>query len=734
MRTKIFILSMLLPVHLLLSQNKTFYYTFDGKIELTVKSDKIAVKLPEGTDIKTAQEFIEKFRLSKDKFEIDNVGKQIYTIKSDEQSISSFLSENTASKQIKTSFSVYTTTGVDELVQTNEIVLKFKPGVSYREVNDIIEKNGLKKIKGNSLYQVFKVPERNDGLLISNKIFESGLVEYSHPDFLIKIESYQHIPDDEYFYWQITCNNTGQTINDNHTGSFDADIDAPHAWDFTKGDSNIIIAVIDHGVTSDHSDLPNSRQVRLDSSNFASLADGSDVNDPSPVGNYAHGNACAGVIAATMDNSEGIAGIVPLCKIMPVRIPLDGVHGSTTDVSDAIKFAVDNGAKIISNSWGLGPYNPNYIPVWVNAIQYAVDHNRVILFAAGNTAHHAHEGWDGYVSFPSNVLIDGVITVGASDRYDFQANYSPTSDVSSPNNQIIDIVAPSHRAYPDQIAGENGEMWTLDIPGPAGYNYSRDRLPVSGTNYLSYTGRFGGTSHATPVVASVAALILSMDPSLTNLEVFDILMNSTDKVGGYSYDYSGWSNEMGFGRVNAFKAIMATCPDHYTINWPIGNEGDLEYKAGEYIVANNTIQNIAPVSYHARDSVKLTIGFHAAQSSNFSAGIRSCGTNLKSTTPGHDKFINPGETHSERKINDITGEEGNLYLFPNPSTGVINITLINIEAPVELEIYDIAGTMLFKKMLYTISGPMDISHLQKGIYVLKVNGEKNVFTKKLILK
>jgi len=172
-----------------------------------------------------------------------------------------------------------------------------------------------------------------------------------------------------------------------------------------------------------------------------------------------------------------------------------------------------------------------------------------------------------------------------------------TSDPESEKNQIIDIVAPSNRSMPWlDIPGETYEMWTIDIPDSAGYNlwhgpytppYIGEVLPNSGTNNLSYTGRFGGTSHSCPVVAGVAALVLSVNQSLTYLEVFDILTSTADEVGGYTYT-NGWSEELGYGRVNAcravLKAIMSVtgpsivcssnstftlhdCPIDTTVNW-----------------------------------------------------------------------------------------------------------------------------------------------------------------------
>src|SRR5699024_1500433 len=187
-----------------------------------------------------------------------------------------------------------------------------------------------------------------------------------------------------------------------------------------------------------------SRQVRLDGSNFA---DGN-ANDPSPNGLHnSHGNACAGLVAATQGNNQGISGLAPHCKIMPIKIfNANGSGISVNSVADAITFAYNHGADILSNSWGYNNPDPNYFPVITMAIQNATTQGRngrgtVVVFAAGNTANHV-VGNEGYIGFPANVNISGVLTVGASDRNDNQAVYSPTSDLASNQNQIVDVVAP----------------------------------------------------------------------------------------------------------------------------------------------------------------------------------------------------------------------------------------------------------------------------------------------------
>ena len=99
------------------------------------------------------------------------------------------------------------------------------------------------------IFQIIRVPKGGDALEIANKYYESGLVKFSTPDFFNNFTPFQDLPNDTYFNYQITCNNTGQTINDGHTGTPDADIDAPEAWEMTTGLNDIVIAVIDEGVT-----------------------------------------------------------------------------------------------------------------------------------------------------------------------------------------------------------------------------------------------------------------------------------------------------------------------------------------------------------------------------------------------------------------------------------------------------------------------------------------------------
>ena len=161
-----------------------------------------------------------------------------------------------------------------------------------------------------------------------------------------------------------------------------------------------------------------------------------------------------------------------------------------------------------------------------------------------------------------------------------QANYSPTSDLNSPFNQIINIVAPSSSANSGHIPTETGNVWTIDIPGYAGDNPVKQSdcggwgcplpvpgtfLPYSGVNFLAYTGHFGGTSAAAPQVAGVAALMLSVNPNLTQLQVAEIIKATARKARSNIYHYrivpqvsavNTWNPRMGHGVVNAYAAVQ----------------------------------------------------------------------------------------------------------------------------------------------------------------------------------
>lgn len=545
------ILTLVLLLVYLLSytqSNNLFYYAYDDKIYLNPVTNKFVVEFIGAEDVSVFESnnlnqtkiSPKVYEVSGDLLEIQNAGQGIYNVNQ-----------------------VYTVGEGLTLHMRNSVILKWNDGVPESQKNILISQYGLTETKSTRLYTIYQV---NNPLPISQMIYETGNVKYCYPVFMTLAESHQYIPNDEHFGHQFYLHNVGQQLNDYHYGTEDADIDAPEAWDITFGSSDVVVAVVDGGgITDNHPDLPSSRQIRLPGSNFHPY-DGLSNDDPSPTTNGdAHGNACAGIIGAEMDNNEGIAGIAPGCMIMPIKIPITGNIYDTQIYADAITFAVDNGAMIISNSWGFDTDMSNVFPEIVEAIQDAVDQGVVVVFSAGNTGYHQAFGDNGYVTFPANAEISGLITVGASDRDDLVADYSPI-------DTEVEITAPSHTGYDLWFPGEAQNIWTLDIPGNAGYNpwYQNSSLylpangevrPSWGVNNLSYTARMGGTSAAAPQVAGTVALMLSVNPCLSLEQILDILFNTAEKVGGYDYNWDlnnpGHSYVLGYGRLNAFLAVEA---------------------------------------------------------------------------------------------------------------------------------------------------------------------------------
>lgn len=441
----------------------------------------------------------------------------------------------------------------------------------------------------------------------------------------------------------------------------------------------------------------------MNGSNFV----GGNANDPSPINHENHGNACAGIIAATRNNGEGIAGIAPNVRIMPVRM----LGATPANVAASILFAANNGADIISCSWGYNSFDPNFIPAIASAIDYAVTNGRggkgsLVVFAAGNTASHGI-GNPGVITFPANVNISGVFTVGASDRYDLQAEYSPTSMPTSPNNQIIDIVAPSHRAYPGQIAGETLEIWSIDRPGNTGDNpwpnipdqiippTIGEQYPSAGVNFLSYTGRFGGTSAAAPQISGIAALVLSINPNLSQLQVYDIITNSADKAGGYTYS-GGKSNEFGFGRANACRAV----DEAYASTNPITGPSSFCTSDTYTISGLPTGQSVS--SWSANPSAGVTLS-----GSGSTVTVTRAGTfNGKVTlTASITSSCGTYDISKEVQVGTPTPEITNIYVYPQ--YGQIDVLINTVPGATSYEYYIdgvLDGSTLGSSHVYSFYG------------------------------
>lgn len=211
---------------------------------------------------------------------------------------------------------------------------------------------------------------------------------------------------------------------------------------------------------------------------------------------YGHGTPVAGVAGAASNNGIGVASVAWGCGIMPVRISdLDGMAAAST-IASGLTWAADHGARVANVS-----YRVTGSKTITSAAKYFQSKGGVVVAAAGNNATQETGPDD-----------PAIVNVGATDPQDvlyYYSNYGASVDLVAPGNNTTTL-----------IGGQYG----------AG----------------------GGTSFASPVVAGVAALILSVNPSLTPAQVTDILKQNTDDLGA-----PGWDNTYSSGRVNAAKAVSA---------------------------------------------------------------------------------------------------------------------------------------------------------------------------------
>lgn len=318
-------------------------------------------------------------------------------------------------------------------------------------------------------------------------------------------------------------------------------IQTPQAWDIQTGSPDVIVAVLDSGSEYSHPDFGlgsdiyqnvwlNNEEDEWTSPNNPNTGDGIDNDMNNYIddwkgwdfasgnnesrGPFNHGSNVAGCISAKTNNGEGISGVAggwngEGVKTMICGVGDQGPVGSVLD--DAILYAANNGANIVQMSLSVAPS-----AAIDAALEMAYDNFNILnICAAGNNASSS--------AYPA--INEDVMSISASTESDGLAGFSnrgPLIEVSAPGTNIL----------------------TMDVG--TGYNFT------------------GGTSFSAPITSAIAALVWSENPSLTNEEVRNILKMTAEKVGGFNYNWDpnkpGHSREFGYGRVNAYQAVMAARP------------------------------------------------------------------------------------------------------------------------------------------------------------------------------
>ncbi|MCB9837838.1 MAG: S8 family serine peptidase [Phycisphaeraceae bacterium] len=354
--------------------------------------------------------------------------------------------------------------------------------------------------------------ESRSGLSVldaANDLAQTPGVLWAEPDMIFTGRG-GLLPNDPFFNQCWGLRNTGQS-----GGAAGFDMDAPDAWDLTTGDPSIIVAVLDVGVDPTHPDL--NQVVGADFTSDPDL-NGAPVNQCD-----LHGTAVAGCVTGAINNNLGAVGIAPDCRIASARpfisnVPCDGGWTSAASWTvNALAWAESIGARVSNNSNGYGFTSSSIANMYVST-----RNNGMVHFAsAGNNASST-------VTYPSSLTT--VNCVLALNRFGNRANFSNWgigSAFSAPGEAIL----------------------TTDRQGSAGY-VSGDYVVVDGTSFAS------------PYTAGVAALVLSVDPSLTAAEVEQALVDGAEDLNAPGYD-----TDSGWGLVNA-RASIDRAPGDFAITDP----------------------------------------------------------------------------------------------------------------------------------------------------------------------
>ncbi|WP_163399869.1 S8 family serine peptidase [Flavobacterium fluviatile] len=789
----------------MIAQKRAGYSNNLGKIDFEVSQKMIAVEENTLQKMKSTEKIIIK-------------GRNFKIIESKETEYASKISE-IRKGGIKTEPVLIYSNGAKQICR-GEIIIKTKSadqlsrilkGIEYSATKNEYVKNQYKvKIKN---YDTFKIFELVSSLANDERI------DFVEPNF-ISLESFQTI--DPLYASQWSISNNGYL-----GGTIDADMDVEEAWAYSNGDG-VKVAVLDIGVDLTHPDLQ------------ANLLPGFDAVYNAAGGGYvyngqisAHGTACAGIIGA-VSNNIGTVGVAYNSKIIPVRISEAG-NIDADDAALGINWASTFGeADILSCSWGLSSPSNNL----TNAINYAVSNGRngkgcIVLFATGNG--------NGEVSYPAS--LPNVIAVGATSQCDQRkspASCDGENNWGSNYGTNLDIVAPGVK------------IATTDIQGYFGFDTNGD-----------YMSTFNGTSSACPNAAGVMALILSLNPNLTSAQARQILESSTDKITSYSYtaNVSGqlngtWNNEVGYGRINALKAmkvlspyelyggnnvcnapsqtfvgITPTPPAGSTITWTTssnlivsstlppstsntpqilvqGNLAQGVYQTGTVKAVVNGIStpirtvNVGqkPFNFSPQKSTAYTehcdpthhyVAIDVINSDtsvnytytfgNFMTGIVNPGVTYTQLTPTRFLFKIPlnkipsgpnpvfgfsisttGACSTIPSTNyglivvlkpcnsqfalakletETSSKSANVYtVYPNPAISILNISLSDENlillktAKISAILYDMNGQPKTHVSVINNSASLDVSKLEKGIYILKIDVNGNIEDHQVVIK
>jgi subtilisin family serine protease len=411
-----------------------------------------------------------------------------------------------------------------------EILFKVNAQAQLSDLEKLFKQNQARLAQG--LDQIgtgmLEIDSSLDIFQVIRNLNSSNLIEFAEPNLV----DYPCYPPNDYYYvngsqWALW--NYGQNPPGGTPG---ADIKALSAWDITLGSSQVLVSVLDSGIPLlmgffYHPDLCDTSRYIL-GEDFT--GDGEGVRDK-----YGHGTHVTGILGAMTNNGEGIAGIDWHCKILINQVFDSLGVGTHNTFKYGVLYAVDHGARVINYSGGGSASG-----IKEQAVRYADSNNVLIVSPAGNN-------WGDSVIYPAHYAdtYQNVIAVSATTASDHLAdysNYGPSVCVAAPGGQGV--------PWSDNDILSTMPNYYVTLNGPP-------------NNVTMDYGYIGGTSMSCPMVSGLAALLLSIDSNFNDYELREIIEQSADKVGDYIYYIeTGKSYELGYGRINCFKAL--TLVTNYT--------------------------------------------------------------------------------------------------------------------------------------------------------------------------
>jgi len=384
-----------------------------------------------------------------------------------------------------------------------EVIVKFKDGVSGSSVDGAPSRYNATQLR--SLYGgqvgLWRVPEGQE-LAVVAQLNTDPLVEYAEPNYV--------------YYAFGTPNDPGFGKQWAH-----AKMQSAAAWNISTGSTGIVIAIVDTGIDETHPDLAGKIVSGWD------YVDGD--NDPHDLNG--HGTHVAGIAAAVTNNGIGVAGMDWQARIMPVRV-LDSLgRGYASDIISGIGWAYQHGADVINLSLG----GPGYSQAMQDAINNAHTAGSLVVAAMGNCRiYDPPNCGDNPTEYPAaydNVM--AVAATGPTDTYAYYSQYGAHCDIAAPGGAM---------GYLHDPDGIYSTLPTYPVVlTQIGYYQSYDYLQ--------------GTSMATPYVAGLAALVWSVDPTLTPDQVQTTIEDNAVELGA-----PGWDSTYGWGRIDAVTTLQAALP------------------------------------------------------------------------------------------------------------------------------------------------------------------------------